>query len=268
MPLLHQQKKGDQTSLPSDLLLVICAAVCYTDKKFFAPDAFASLLSPKPAARQISTNNKVDDMENNTFKGTLFGGFNREDVIDYITKTSADSTARIEALEADIDRLCTQEQDLRTQLTASQAECAALQEELRLAQAARDAAQQTLGSLNDELTALRAEVETLRRENAALRTEAETLRPLSEQYCTIKDHLAGIELDAHQRAEEYERSTRERMTALIASCRSLCDGVLSTLSTTCESVSGELERAERSLSVLPSAFETLRSSLDELETRQ
>lgn len=43
-------------------------------------------------------------MENNTFKGSLFGGFNREDVIDYIKKTSAESTARIESLEGDIDQ--------------------------------------------------------------------------------------------------------------------------------------------------------------------
>ena len=54
-------------------------------------------------------------MENNTFKGSLFGGFNREDVIDYIKKTSAESTARIESLEGDIDKLCAQEQELRTQ---------------------------------------------------------------------------------------------------------------------------------------------------------
>ena len=52
-------------------------------------------------------------MENNTFKGSLFGGFNREDVIDYIKKTSAESTARIESLEGDIDKLCAQEQELR-----------------------------------------------------------------------------------------------------------------------------------------------------------
>ena len=44
-------------------------------------------------------------MENNTFKGTLFGGFNREDVISYITKTSAQANERIAALEADIDKL-------------------------------------------------------------------------------------------------------------------------------------------------------------------
>jgi len=58
-------------------------------------------------------------MENNTFKGSLFGGFNREDVIDYIKKTSAESTARIESLEGDIDKLCAQEQELRTQVCAA-----------------------------------------------------------------------------------------------------------------------------------------------------
>ena len=53
-------------------------------------------------------------MENNTFKGSLFGGFNREDVIDYIKKTSAESTARIESRAGDIDTRCALEQELRT----------------------------------------------------------------------------------------------------------------------------------------------------------
>ena len=61
-------------------------------------------------------------MENNTFKGSLFGGFNREDVIDYIKKTSAESTARIESLEGDIDKLCAQEQELRTQVSTLRGE--------------------------------------------------------------------------------------------------------------------------------------------------
>ena len=64
-------------------------------------------------------------MENNTFKGSLFGGFNREDVIDYIKKTSAESTARIESLEGDIDKLCAQEQELRTQVSTLRGETTA-----------------------------------------------------------------------------------------------------------------------------------------------
>ena len=147
-------------------------------------------------------------MENNTFKGSLFGGFNREDVIDYIKKTSAESTARIESLEGDIDKLCAQEQELRTQVSTLRGENDTAAE--------RDTLRAALDTANDELTALRAEAEALRAENASLRAENDKLRPMAEQYSTIKEHLAGIELDAHQRAEEYERSVHERLAAMIA----------------------------------------------------
>ena len=77
-------------------------------------------------------------MENNTFKGSLFGGFNREDVIDYIKKTSAESTARIESLEGDIDKLCAQEQELRTQVSTLRGENDRLTQEHSDAAAERD----------------------------------------------------------------------------------------------------------------------------------
>ena len=197
-------------------------------------------------------------MENNTFKGSLFGGFNREDVIDYIKKTSAESTARIESLEGDIDKLCAQEQELRTQVSTLRGENDRLTQERDTLRAALDAA-------NDELTALRAEAEALRAENASLRAENDKLRPMAEQYSTIKEHLAGIELDAHQRAEEYERSVHERLAAMIGDCRAHCDSVLSTLGNTCINVTGELRRAENSISSLPAAFNALRAGLEKLE---
>ena len=162
-------------------------------------------------------------MENNTFKGSLFGGFNREDVIDYIKKTSAESTARIESLEGDIDKLCTQEQELRTQVSTLRGENDRLTQEHSDAAAERDTLRAALDAANDELTALRAEAEALRAENASLRAENDKLRPMAEQYSTIKEHLAGIELDAHQRAEEYERGVHERLAAMIGDCRAHCD---------------------------------------------
>ena len=88
---------------------------------------------------------------------------------------------------------------------------------------------------------------------------------MAEQYSTIKEHLAGIELDAHQRAEEYERGVHERLAAMIGDCRAHCDSVLSTLGNTCISVTGELRRAENSISSLPAAFNALRAGLEKLE---
>ncbi len=204
-------------------------------------------------------------MENNTFKGSLFGGFNREDVIDYIKKTSAESTARIESLEGDIDKLCAQEQELRTQVSTLRGENDRLTQEHSDTAAERDTLRAALDTANDELTALRAEAEALRAENASLRAENDKLRPMAEQYSTIKEHLAGIELDAHQRAEEYERGVHERLAAMIGDCRAHCDSVLSTLGNTCISVTGELRRAENSISSLPTAFNALRAGLEKLE---
>ena len=205
-------------------------------------------------------------MENNTFKASLFGGFNREDVIDYITKASAESSARIAALEGDVDKLCAQERELRTQMASLREENERLRPELQAAQAEHDAQHTELEQANAALTALRAEAEALRAENAALRTEADSLRPLAAQYATVKEHIAGIELDAHQRAEEYERGVRERLTALLGDCRTQCDEVLSTLSNTCINVTSELRRAENSVSTLPAAFSALRTGLEKLES--
>ena len=41
----------------------------------------------------------------NTFKSSVFGGFNRDDVIRYIEKTSLESKQQIEALEQESDCL-------------------------------------------------------------------------------------------------------------------------------------------------------------------
>ena len=204
-------------------------------------------------------------MENNTFKGSLFGGFNREDVIDYIKKTSAESTARIESLESDIDKLCAQERELRAQVGSLRDDNDRLAQENRDTVSERDTLRTALDAANGELTALRAEAEALRAENASLRAENASFRPMAEQYSTVKEHLAGIELDAHQRAEEYERSVRARLAAAIGECRAQCDTVLATLSNTCINVTGELRRAENSVSTLPAAFNTLRAGLEKLE---
>lgn len=203
-------------------------------------------------------------MENNAFKGSLFGGFNRADVIDYITKSSAESTARIASLEADVDKLCEQERELRASERALQTRNDALSAELTAAESERDALREAKSEADAALAALRAEVEALRTENAALRAETESLRPLAEQYAAVKAHLAGIELDAHERAETYERSVRERLDAMLDDCRAQCSAVLATLGDTCATVTGELRRAESSISTLPAAFTALRTGLETL----
>ena len=55
------------------------------------------------------------------------------------------------------------------------------------------------------------------------------------------------------------------LAAMIGDCRAHCDSVLSTLGNTCINVTGELRRAENSISSLPAAFNALRAGLEKLE---
>ena len=56
----------------------------------------------------------------NTFKGSVFGGFNRDDVIRYIEKTSLETKQQIEQLEQENNGLCRESASLRDELAAAQ----------------------------------------------------------------------------------------------------------------------------------------------------
>ena len=80
----------------------------------------------------------------NTFKSSVFGGFNRDDVIRYIEKTSLESKQQIEALEQESDGLCRENAELRDKLAAAERERAEAEAVARAAQeaAAQEAAAQ------------------------------------------------------------------------------------------------------------------------------
>ena len=173
----------------------------------------------------------------NTFKSSVFGGFNRDDVIRYIEKTSLESKQQIEALEQASDGLCRENAELRDKLAAPQRETAQHAERLSAAE----------------------------QERKRLLSELDELRPQVEEYGRVKAHIADIELSARERADALDAATRERLQAMIAACRGHCEQVLSTLGATCESVSSELKRADAAVAQLPEAFTTLEGQLDELK---
>lgn len=201
----------------------------------------------------------------NTFKSSVFGGFNRDDVIRYIEKTSLENKEHIETLEQENDGLCRENADLRTEASS------AAQERDRLADANRELSAQidALKSAADEaaaqISSLRAQADALEQEKAELLTQIAHLQPQADEYAAVKSHISEIELSARQRADTLESSTRSQLCALIAACRKQCDLVTSTLNTTCENLSGELRRLDASVTQLPSAFNTLRKDLDDLD---
>lgn len=223
----------------------------------------------------------------NTFKSSVFGGFNRDDVIRYIEKTSLESKQQIEALEQESDGLCRENAELRDKLAEAERERDRLTETSASATGAQAALKKGLTAAQETITELRAQLEDTtqkaafaqkeherlraaqkaehEREIKKLQEELAELRAQAEEYGRVKAHIADIELSARERADALDAATRAKLQAYIASCTSQCEQVLSTLGATCESVSSELKRADAAVAQLPEAFTTLEGQLDELK---
>ena len=223
----------------------------------------------------------------NTFKSSVFGGFNRDDVIRYIEKTALESKQQIESLEQESDGLCRENAELRDKLAAAERERDKLAESYDTASGAQEALKKGLTAAQETITELRAQLEDTTQKAAFAQKEHERLRAAqkaeheremqkvlselaelraqAEEYSRVKAHIADIELSARERADALDAATRERLQAMIAACRGHCEQVLSTLGATCESVSNELKRADAAVAQLPEAFTTLEGQLDELK---
>lgn len=223
----------------------------------------------------------------NTFKSSVFGGFNRDDVIRYIEKTALESKQQIESLEQESDGLCRENAELRDKLAAAERERDQLAESYDTASGAQEALKKGLTAAQETITELRAQLEDTtqkaafaqkeherlraaqkaehEREMKKLQEELAALRAQAEEYSRVKAHIADIELSARERADALDASTRERLQSLIASCTGQCEQVLSTLGAACESVCSELRRADTAVAQLPEAFTTLSAQLDELK---
>lgn len=223
----------------------------------------------------------------NTFKSSVFGGFNRDDVIRYIEKTALESKQQLEALEQESDGLCRENAELRDKLAAAERERDSLKESYATASGAQEALKKGLTAAQETIAELRAQLEDTtqkaafaqkeherlraaqkaehEREMKKLQEELAALRAQAEEYSRVKAHIADIELSARERADALDAATRAKLQAYIASCTSQCAQVLATLGSTCESVSSALRHADEAVSRLPGAFITLEGQLDELK---
>ena len=173
-----------------------------------------------------------------TFRSAI-NGFNRQDVMDYLESASQ----RYEALKKErneLDRMRTEQQARVKELEGIQEEAAAIKE-----QAAQETAEALaqLRAKEEECESLRASLEAVSRERddalarptedpavaEALRSEvsalqarlaeieakqAETVRK-AEEYDSMRDRIATLELNASRRAADIEEAARSEARALL-----------------------------------------------------
>ena len=136
----------------------------------------------------------------NTFKSSVFGGFNRNDVIRYIEKTSLESKQQIEALEQESDGLCRENAELRDKLAAAERERDKFAESYSTASSAQDALKKGLTAAQETISELRAQIE-------------EGAQKLAIAKADCDRQLKAKEEAAEQRIAELEAQHAERLSA-------------------------------------------------------
>lgn len=138
------------------------------------------------------------------FKTCMFGGFDRQDVISFIEKSSKESSARIEALEAE-------NTGLREKNVAMESELLLMRESYQ------ENAQRA-----QEADALLAQLEELQQKLASMETETAQLRAQAADYQSLKDHIADIEISAHRRTEEFRAAAIAEINSVADRQRAWC----------------------------------------------
>lgn len=142
-------------------------------------------------------------MSNHTMKGTLFGGFKRSDVTEYIERLSKENMEALTLLREEVENLRSERDQLSTE-----------RDSLVETNALLEAAREEKNVLTEEVVALRADKLAAEKEIAAMREELGKLRPEAQEYREIKEKLSDIQIEACRRASEVEESTKTRMQAL------------------------------------------------------
>ena len=150
-------------------------------------------------------------MSEHQFRNTMFGGFNRQDVLDFLTSSAEKNNQEMQRQRESYEAL---EKDLAT----AREENAVLRAELSEARQERDDLQNRTQQLeldllkvrgsedrkSEEASALREKLTLAQQELEELRELVSRLAPDAEAYTAIKDRTAGVELEAHRRAQSVE----------------------------------------------------------------
>ena len=195
------------------------------------------------------------------FRTVAFGGFHKQDVLNYIASANKENQERIA--------------NLQQQAKQAQQEQEAMAEKLGSAESARQKNAAECERLSTALTQRTTALERAERELTALKTEhekaaarlaeLEEMLPRLEEdaaaYAALKDRTATIELEAHRTAQETVEQAqaqaakfRSDLEAWLRRVQSAYQHLRTDVSATVTHLTGELERGKKALEEAAPAF--------------
>jgi len=188
------------------------------------------------------------------FRNAAFGGFNRQDVLNYLEKTAKQAAQTQDELQKRVDAL----EEARTR---QEAELSQLRERAEELEREGEELRARLERSGNDLSASRAaggrkdaELESARRELEELRSKVAALEPNASAYVGLKDRTAGVELDAHRRAQAIQEEAeaqaaelRRQMSQWLQKAEREYGSLREQMEAAVAAASGELEQAGKCL---------------------
>ncbi|MGE4277744.1 MAG: hypothetical protein AB7E30_11305 [Lawsonibacter sp.] len=188
------------------------------------------------------------------FRSSMFGGFNRQDVLAYLENASKEAAQRQQELQQNLD-------EARNTMSRQDADLAEQQEQLNRFRQENEELRAQLEQTNIALSSSRTEcsqrageLEQARREAEEYRAKIAALEPDASAYAAIKERTAGVELEAHRRAqtvqeqaEQQARQLHRQMEQWMQKVEREYDTLRSQVESTVSHAADELEKAGKCL---------------------
>ena len=188
------------------------------------------------------------------FRNAAVGGFNRQDVLDYLEKTAAETIRKQQELEKQLEQQNQELEKLRGRVSELEEREAIFQRDRE--NLSREL-EQAKGDLRDiqELEQLQEEeLGQVRQERDRLRERVAALEPDAAAYAAVKDRTAGMELQAHcrahavqEQAEGQVRQIHRQMEQWLRQVQGQYDELRSQVEATVSHAADELGKAGRCL---------------------
>ena len=192
------------------------------------------------------------DEQSKGFRGALFGGFKREDVLHYIEQTDSKYHAETEELRRQLTEAQAALSELRSQnetLTEKNAELLERLGEMTLdtdkIRAQLDEIERGFALQTSEIEAQNARAEELAAENDRLTAENVKLSAKCGEYDASKDKIAEMELSAYRRAKRIEEDAKAELQKLRRQSLEMIDQVKRQLDVTKENYRTVLARSQQ-----------------------
>lgn len=145
------------------------------------------------------------------FRTAAFGGFQKQDVLSYIESSNHAHTEKLEQLQREREELAGAKQALADQVEQAKGQAEELAREKEDLTARLEQARKETEQLRTQLEQARKEAEDTAAQLSEVKARLEQAEPDAAAYRQIKDRAAGIELEAHCRAQEVQHEAENRV---------------------------------------------------------